>query len=169
MKKTTLEHMVIGCVGKPHGVRGEVKIIPRTDDLRRFRKLRYVIIGETEYDVEFVKLQADRAILKLQGMEKPEDLLPLRDLDVMVRREDAVKKKPGEYFIDELKGLAVEDTNGEALGVVYEVLTTGANDVYWIKEPKELLIPALKTIVTAVRLDEGKIVIRPPKEWNYED
>ena len=169
MKKPQEGNIAIGQVGKPHGFKGEVKILPLTDDLARFRRLKYVIIKGTEYKVEFVKLQADRAILKLEGFDKPEDLLVLKDEYVEVRREDAVRKKKDEYFIDELRGMQVFDTEGNDLGTVYDVIQTGANDVYWIQEPKQLLIPALKTIVTEIRPEEGKIIIRPAREWNYED
>lgn len=162
-------HMVIGVVGKPHGIRGEVKIVPLTDDIRRFRRLTYVIIRDIEYKVEFVKLQADRAILKLAGLETAEALLPFKDEAVMVRREDAVKKKEDEYFIDELRGMQVRDTEGTDLGTVYDVIQTGANDVYWIQEPNQLLIPAMKTIVVSVDLEADLITIRPTREWNYED
>lgn len=162
-------HMVIGVVGKPHGIRGEVKIVPLTDDIRRFRRLTYVIIRDIEYKVEFVKLQADRAILKLEGLDTAEALVPFRDESVMVRREDAVKKKADEYFIDELRGMQVQDTEGTDLGTVYDVIQTGANDVYWIQEPKQLLIPAMKTIVVSVDLEADLITIRPTREWNDED
>lgn len=169
MKKPEEGNIAIGQVGKPHGVKGEVKVIPLTDDIRRFRRLRYVIIKGVEYKVEFVKLQADRAILKLEGFELPEDLVSLKDEYVEVRLEDAVKRKKDEYFIDELKGLEVFDTEGKALGKIYDVIQTGANDVYWIQEPDQLLIPAMKTIVEEVSLEEGRVVIRPTREWNYED
>ncbi len=169
MKKPEEGNIAIGQVGKPHGVKGEVKVIPLTDDIRRFRRLRYVIIKGREYKVEFVKLQADRAILKLEGFELPEDLLSLKDEYVEVRLEDAVKKKKDEFFIDELKGLEVFDTEGLSLGRIYDVIQTGANDVYWIKEPEQLLIPAMKTIVESVSVDEDRVIIRPTREWNYED
>lgn len=163
------EQMVIGLVGKPHGVRGEVKIIPLTDDIRRFRRLTYVLIEDKEYKVEFTKLQADRAILKLEGMNSPEDLLGLKEKPVSVHRKDAVKKKKDEYFIDELVGMAVQDEERVAWGEIFDVVQTGANDVYWIKEPKELLIPALKAVILKVDVEANLMTIRPPREWNYED
>ena len=169
MKQVQEGHIAIGQVGKPHGFKGEVKVIPLTDDIRRFRRLTYVVINGVEYTVEFVKLQADRAILKLEGIDTPEPLEQLKDEYVQVRQEDAVKKKKDEYFIDELRGMAVKDTEGNDLGRIYDVIQTGANDVYWIKEPKQLLIPAMKTIVTSVDPEAGEMVIRPAREWNYED
>ncbi len=161
--------IVIGKVGKAHGIKGECKIIPLTDDLKRFGKLTYVIIDGTEYKVEGVKFQADRVIMKLEGFSVPEEIPAIRDKYVEVRMEDAVKKKKGEFFIDELKDLMVYDTEGTELGRVYDVLQTGSNDVYWIKEPNELLIPALKTIVREINPHEDKIVIEPVRKWNYED
>lgn len=169
MKLPEKGNMAIGQVGKPHGIKGEVKVLPLTDDIRRFRRLTYVIIKGTEYKVEFVKLQADRAILKLEGFDTPEALAPLRDQYVEVRREDAVKKKKDEFFIDELRGMQVFDTEGQDLGLIYDVIQTGSNDVYWIQKPKQLLIPAMKTIVVSVDVNENKMVIRPSREWNYED
>lgn len=169
MKLPQEGNIAIGQVGKPHGIKGEVKVLPLTDDIRRFHKLTYVIIKGVEYKVEFVKLQADRAIVKLEGFDTPEPLAALRDEYMEVRQEDAVKKKPGEYFIDELRGMQVFDTEDQDLGVIYDVIQTGSNDVYWIQKPNELLIPAMKTIVESVDVDENKMVIRPAREWNYED
>lgn len=163
------EYITIGTVGKPHGVKGEVKIVPLTDDIRRFRRLRYVIINNKEYKVEFVKIQSDRAVLKLEGFEDPDSLNEIKEASVMVRKEDAVKKKADEYFIEELKGMDVRDTDGNYLGKVYDVISTGSNDVYWIKEPRQILIPAMKTIVKNIDLEENMITILPEKEWNYED
>lgn len=169
MKLSQEGNITIGQVGKPHGVKGEVKVIPLTDDIRRFRRLRYVIIKGREFKVEFVKLQADRAILKLEGIQDPEGLISLKDAYVEVRSEDAVRKKRDEYFIDELKGLEVFDTESKALGSIYDVIQTGANDVYWIQEPEQLLIPAMKNIVVEVSLEKNRVIIRPTREWNYED
>ena len=93
----------------------------------------------------------------------------IKDKFVEIRGEDAVKKKQGEYYVGELRGLTVRDTDGVDLGVVFDVISTGSNDVYWIKSPKEILVPALKTIVTSIDLEGGTITIKPLKEWNYED
>jgi len=153
MKLPEEGNMAIGQVGKPHGIKGEVKVLPLTDDIRRFRRLTYVIIKGIEYKVEFVKLQADRAILKLEGFDAPEPLAALRDQYVEVRQEDAVKKKKDEFFIDELRGMQVFDTEGQDLGLIYDVIQTGSNDVYWIQKPQQLLIPAMKTIVVSIDVD----------------
>lgn len=163
------ELITIGQVTKAHGFKGEFKVFPLTDDIRRFRKLRYIIIKDKEYKVSFVKLQAERAILKVEGIESEEDVERIKSLDVQVRKEDAVKKKKDEYFIEELRGMEVFDEEGNSLGIIYDVIQTGSNDVYWIKDGKELLIPALKTIIKDVNIDENKMTIVSPKVWNYSD
>lgn len=161
--------MTIGQVTKAHGFRGEFKVFPLTDDIRRFRKLKYVIIEGKEYNVSFVKLQSDRAILKLDGIDSEEEVNRIKSLYIQVRKEDAVKKRRDEYFIEELKGMKVFDTDETYLGIIFDVIQTGSNDAYWIKEPKQLLIPALKTVVKDINLEENKITIVPPSVWNYED
>ena len=65
--------------------------------------------------------------------------------------------------------MIVYDTNDKELGKVFDVISTRNNDVYWIKQPKELLIPVLRDIVLSVDIDEKKIVIRPVGEWQDED
>lgn len=164
-----MDLITIGEVTKPHGFKGEIKVFPLTDDIRRFRKLKYVIIEDVEYKIEFVKLQADRAILKLETVDTEEKAKSLQKKDVKVRKEDAVKRRKGEYFIEDLKKMTVFDAYGLELGKIYDVIQTGSNDVYWIREPKELLIPALKTIIVDILEDENKVIIRPTKEWNYDD
>ena len=164
-----MELMTIGQVTKAHGFKGEFKVFPLTDDIRRFRKLRYIIINDVEYKVSYVKLQADRAILKVEGIDSEDDLIKIKNQYVNVRKEDAVKKRKDEYFIEELKGMKVYDSEDNYLGEVYDVIQTGSNDVYWIQKPKELLIPALKNIVLNVNVEEAKITIVPPHVWNYID
>ena len=161
--------MTIGQVTRAHGFKGEFKVFPLTDDIRRFRKLRYIIINDVEYKISFVKLQSDRAILKVEGIDSDEAVDKIKSLYIQVREEDAVKKKKDEYFIEELKGIEVYDEANEYLGKIYDVIQTGSNDVYWIKDGKELLIPALKTIIRDVDINNNKMIIVSPKVWNYQD
>ncbi|HSP47265.1 MAG TPA: ribosome maturation factor RimM [Clostridiaceae bacterium] len=163
------KNMTIGEITKPHGVKGEVKVYPLTDDLERFQSLKEILIEEKPYRIEEVKLLPDRVILKIRGFDSVEAAETLRGKTIEVKREHAVKLEKDAYFVEDLKGCRVYDTEGKDLGPVYEVISTGSNDVYWIREPKELLIPALKTIVQVVDIEEGKIVIVPVREWSYED
>lgn len=163
------EYLTIGEITKPHGVIGEVKVFPLTDDLERFRNLKNVIIDGKEVRVLDVKLLNDRAVLRLDGINTVEAADKLRDKALEVKRKDAVKLEKDAYFVEDLKGCRVFDAEGKDLGEIYDVIATGSNDVYWIREPKELLIPALKTIVKEVDVEAQRVVIAPVREWSYED
>ncbi len=164
------ETLVIGMITKAHGIRGEVKVMPLTDDLKRFKKLKSVLIDDKEVVVEGVKLQSTKAILKLQGFDKIEDTVVLRDKYISVKREEAVELEEGEYYVADLIGCMVFDENGIELGKIYDVISTGSNDVYWVKDQnkKDVLIPVLKEIVVTVDINSEKIIIKPIKEWMDE-
>jgi 16S rRNA processing protein RimM len=88
---------------------------------------------------------------------------------LVVPREEAVKLEEDSYFIEDLKDCTVYDEEGLELGKVADVIQTGANDVYWIKKPKELLIPAIRDVVLSVDVEAEKIIIKPIRVWSYED
>jgi len=157
--------LTVGQIINTHGLKGELKIYPLTDDLRRFRKLEKVFIDGTEKKVVWCKLQTDKVILKLEGIDSIEQAQKYKDKYLEIKREDAVPLEEGSYFVADLIGCTVYDTEGKNLGVVYDVLKTGSNDVYWIKEGKELLIPALRDIVLEVDVEHSKIVIKPVETW----
>lgn len=162
------EFMSIGQITKPHGVRGEVKVLSLTDSLERFKELDKVLIDGKEVTITSVKLQSDRAILKLEGVDSMDAAEEYRNKYLEVRREDAMALDEDCYYIADLLDCFVYDTEGEELGKVYDVIETGSNDVYWVKGQgkKEVLIPALKTIVEKVDIENNKIIIKPVKVWS---
>lgn len=163
------DFLAVGQILKPHGIKGELKILPLTDDIRRFRKLKYVLIDGKEFNVTWCKLQNDRVILKLEGIDTIETGDLYRNKYINVKREDAIKLPKDTYFIADLIGCRVYDTKDEYLGDVFEVIKTGSNDVYWIKkDKKELLVPAMKDFVTDIFIEDKKIIIRPVGEWMDE-
>ena len=157
--------LMVGVVTTTHGVRGEVKVYPTTDDAERFRKLKKVILfdGKTykETAVESVKRFKQFVILKLEGSETMNDALLLKDAKLFVTRAQAVKCEKDEYFIADLIGLNVVDEKNENLGVISEVYQTGANDVYEIKRQDEstFLIPAIKECVLRVDIKNKLMTI----------
>ncbi|MDD7793772.1 ribosome maturation factor RimM [Clostridium sp. 'White wine YQ'] len=163
------EFFNIGQIVNSHGIKGEVKVFPLTDDVMRFKKLKSILIGDIEYKIESCKFQKDRVILKLEGVEDMNAALKLKTKYLKVPRKDAVKLPEDTYFIADLIGCNVYDTNDALIGKIYDVIKTGSNDVYWIKEPKEVLIPVLKEIVLDINIEESKIVIKPVGEWQDED
>lgn len=159
------DFMSVGQIGKTHGLKGEVKVFSLTDTLERFKKLKSVYIDGEIRKIEGCKLQADKAILKIEGIDSIEQAELYRNKYLMVSREDAVKLPEGSYYVADLIDCIVFEEGGEELGKVYDVLHTPGNDVYWVKGNKEVLIPVLKDIVVSIDIDKHVIIIKPIKEW----
>ncbi len=155
----------VGVITSTHGVRGEVKVFPTTDDPARFKKLKQVILDTGKEDMELeitgVKFFKNMVILKFKGIDDMDTANKYRQKSLYVTRENAVKLEKNEYFIADLIGLAVSSEEGEDLGFIDDVLQTGANDVYVIKKAGEedLLLPAIKDCVKEVDIEGGKMVV----------
>lgn len=155
----------VGIISSTHGVKGEVKVYPTTDDPRRFRKLREVMVDTGRerlvMEVEGVKFFKQFVILKFKGIDSLNEVEKYRKASLFVTRENAVRLSKNEYFIADLMGLRVRNEDEEEIGVLREVLETGANDVYIIdmKDGRELLLPAIKQCVLDVNIEEGFIKI----------
>lgn len=155
----------VGVITSTHGVRGEVKVFPTTDDAARFKKLKNVILdtGKEKIDLEIagVKFFKNMVILKFKGIDDINDVEKYRKKSLFVTRENAVKLKKNEYFIADLIGLKVKTDEGEELGEVTDVLQTGANDVYVIGtvEGEEILLPAIKDCIKEVDVAEGAMLV----------
>ena len=155
----------VGVITTTHGVRGEVKVFPTTDDPARFKKLKNVILdtGKEKIDLEVagVKFFKNMVILKFKGIDDINDVEKYRKKSLYVTRENAVKLKKNEYFIADLIGLKVESDEGEDLGTLSDVLQTGANDVYVLSKEGEddILLPAIKECVKEVDIENGTILV----------
>ncbi|MCR4807263.1 MAG: ribosome maturation factor RimM [Lachnospiraceae bacterium] len=151
----------VGILSKAHGVRGEMKVYPTTDDVRRFKKLKEVIM-DTGKDhipmtIEGVKFFKQFVIIKFKGYDNPNDIEKYKGMSLFVTRENAVPLGRDEYFMADLIGLRVEDEDGKSLGTLEDVLQTGANDVYVIglEDGGELLLPAIKQCILDVDVAAG--------------
>ncbi len=155
----------VGAITSTHGVRGEVKVFPTTDDPKRFKKLKNVILDtgkeQITLEVEGVKFFKQFVILKFKGFDNINDIERFKGKNLYVTRENAVKLRRDEYFIADLEGLTVFLEDGTEFGMLTEVIQTGANDVYTIamKAGGEVLIPAIKECVLAVDVEGGKITV----------
>ena len=153
----------VGVITSPHGIAGEVNVFPTTDDPKRFRRLKEVILvkGKTEstVEIESVKFFKQMVILKLKGYDDRDSVEKLRQCSLLVPRENAVRLQKDEYFIADLIGLKVldADQNDEEIGTLEDVMSTGANDVYVIRKTsgEELLLPAIKQCVLEVNVLDG--------------
>ena len=159
------QFLQVGVISSTHGVRGEVKVFPTTDDVQRFKKLKKVILDTGRehmlLEVESVKFFKQFAILKFKGIDSINDIEKYKGRSLLVDRDNAVKLRKDEYFIADMIGLTVFTDNGQEFGVMKDVLETGANDVYIIESLKhgEVLVPAIKECVLDVDVERGKMVI----------
>ena len=150
----------VGVITTTHGIRGEVKVFPTTDDPKRFLDLKNVILddGKTTLDLEIqnVKFFKNLVILKFKGIDNINDIEKYKKAGLYVTRDDAVELEEDEYFIADLIGMDVISDEGEQLGTISDVLQTGANDVYVIssKGQKDLLLPAIHECVLDVNVEE---------------
>ncbi|MDR7812524.1 ribosome maturation factor RimM [Lacrimispora sp.] len=155
----------VGVISSTHGVRGEVKVYPTTDDVNRFKSLKNVILdtGREHMDLEIqgVKFFKNMVILKFKGYDSIDDIEKYKGKDLLITRDQAVELGPNENFIVDLIGLRVVTEDGEEFGILTDVIKTGANDVYEVKtaEGKEVLLPAIKECVLNVDLTEGTVTV----------
>lgn len=154
------EMLQVGVITDTHGIKGEVKVFPTTDDINRFDVLKKAYIDSKEGLVP-VKVNSARyfkqfVILKFKSLNNINDVEKYKKCPLLVTREDAVPLEEGEYYIADIVGIDVVDDNGTKIGVLSEVLQTGANDVYIVKteDKKEVLIPAIKQCILDVSLEE---------------
>lgn len=155
----------VGVITQTHGIRGEVKVFPTTDDVNRFKKLKETILDtgkeKITLEVEGVKFFKQFVILKFKGFDNINDIEKYKGKSLYVTRQNAVKLKKNEYFIADLIDVAVYNEDDTLLGTLTDVLETGANDVYQIKttDGKEILIPAIKECILSVDIEGRKMVV----------
>lgn len=155
----------VGVISSTHGLKGEVKVFPTTDDVNRFKKLKEVVLDagdkKTLLQIEQVKFFKQFVILKFKGIDDIGDAEKYRGKDLLVTRENAVKLEKDEYFIADLIGVSVVSEDGALEGILKDVIRTGANDVYVIElnDGRELLLPAIRECVLTVNLDENLMKI----------
>ena len=161
-----MENMLrVGVITSPHGIKGEVKVFPTTDDAKRFKELKKVILDTgKEYipmEIEHVKFFKNMVILKFRGYDNINEIEKYKSRDLLITRDQAVDLEPDEYFITDLIGLAVVSDQGAELGILKDVLETGANDVYVVamKDGKELMLPAIGDCILNVDLEQRRMEV----------
>ncbi|MGN1266678.1 MAG: ribosome maturation factor RimM [Dorea sp.] len=156
----------VGVITQTHGVRGEVKVFPTTDDPERFLDLKRVLLDTGKetipLEIQNVKFFKQFVILKFKGIDNINDIERYKRCPLMVTREDAVELEEDEFFIADMIGMKVVTEDGKTFGTLKDVMETGANDVYIIDsdEHGEVLVPAIKECIIDVNVEEQKMIIR---------
>ncbi|MBQ7563507.1 MAG: 16S rRNA processing protein RimM [Lachnospiraceae bacterium] len=165
------EFLKVGIITSTHGVHGEVKVFPTTDDVKRFKKLKEVLL-DTERDgmlplkITGVKFSKQLVILRFEGYENPNDIEKYKGKSLFVTRENAVPLGKDEYYIADLIGMEVISEEGDRLGTLKEVMQNIANDVYIIEQEngEELLLPAIKQCILSVDVEKMVMRVRQPED-----
>ena len=159
------ELLQVGVITSTHGVHGEVKVYPTTDDATRFKQLKHVLLDTGKetlpLEIQGVKFFKQFVILKFRGIDNINDIERYKRCPILIERCDAVELEEGEYFIADMIGMAVETEDGKEFGTLRDVIETGANDVYVIDsaEHGEVLVPAIKECILDVNIEERKMRI----------
>ena len=164
-----VEYLDIGVIANTHGIKGELKIMPLTDNPERFNKLKDVIVDNkgifNTLNIEYVKYFKNFVILKFKEIGDMTAAEKLKGQILKVDRKDSVKLPKDSFFICDLIECEVFEENGNKLGFIKNILHTGSNDVYVVEDEnsKEILIPALKAVVKDISIENKKIVVSLPK------
>lgn len=155
----------IGQIVNSYGIKGFLKVVPFTDDVTRFEKLKSIYIEKNkaleEKFIGEVKFQKNLVLLKLEGIDDINQALEYKDCYLKINRKDAVELEENSYFIVDLIGLEVFTEEGQILGNLVDVFSTGSNDVYVVKnnEGKQVLLPAIGEVIRQVDIPNGKMIV----------
>lgn len=155
----------VGVIANTHGIAGEVKVFPTTDDPKRFKKLKTVILEPEKENrilhITQVKFVKNMVVLRFEEFGNINEVQGFRGKGLFVTRDQAVPLSEDEYFIADLIGLSVVSTDGEMLGELSDVITTGANDVYVVSKTgeKDLLLPAIRQCIKKVDMENRRMEV----------
>ena len=158
--------IVIGKIVAPHGVRGDIRIMPLTDKPEQFLNLKYLLLPDgKQLNIKNARFHKNMVLISTKEITTMNDAELLRDKDVAVYFEDLPELNEGEFYVSDLIGLDVVDLEGQKIGTFKDAQTTGVNDYYIVSVPgqKDIIIPALKRYVKEINLAEKRIVVEMPE------
>lgn len=159
------DYLRVGVISSTHGIRGEVKVYPTTDDVKRFDYLKEVILDTKKelkpLKVSGVKYFKNQVILKFENIDNINDIEAYKGCDLLITRENAVELEHGEYFIYDILGSTVITDENVELGILEEVISSTANDVFIVKtkEGKEILIPFIDQCILNIDIEAKEIKV----------
>ncbi len=162
------ELLQVAKIARPHGLRGEVKVVEEPGGSGAWRAVDEVFVGDSPGTARCFKLSGVRGagkflIMSLEGVDVVEGARELAGLGIFVRRDDLPPPEEGSYYVDDLLGMLVEDETGRSLGVLTEIFDNGAHDIYVVRgEAGEIMLPIIDGVVQSLDVNDGTIVVRPP-------
>jgi len=161
-----MKRVTIGKITRVRGLKGEMVVVPFTDDPQRFLDMEKVTVAKDEvcrqFPVEKAREFKGKVLLKLKEVESPEEAKKLVGGFIEIEEDQLVRLPQGSYFIFDIVGLEVVTTTGERIGTVKEVISLPANDLYLVEGDEKLyLIPAVKQVVKGIDLEEKRMIIQP--------
>ena len=161
------DYLQVGVITSTHGIKGEVKVFPTTDDPNRFRALKDVVLDtgkeQIPLEIEGVKFFKQYVILKFKGIDNINDIEKYRKMPLLVSRENAVELEEDEYYMADIIGMDVYTEDGEKFGVLEDIMETGANDVYVVSTEAhtEVLLPAIHDCILDVDTENRNLPVVP--------
>lgn len=155
-------YLSVGFLRRPHGVQGEIIMDLHTDFPERMKVGRKLFVGETYQPMTLTSVRPHQSglLVKFKDIQTPEEAGKYRNQWVFIQAKDAPPLPDGKIYQYELIGFKVVDENENPLGTLTEILETGANDVYVVKDDagKELLLPNIPSVI--LDLDAGRRLLK---------
>ena len=159
------KYLELGQIVNTFGIRGQVKVKPFTDDIKKFDTFKEIFVEKKNqlqlFQIEKVNYSKGMVILKLKGIETPEQAETLRNCYIKMDRKNAKKLPEGTYYIADLIGLDVYSDEEELLGKVDDIYNSGSADIYVVKDElgKQILLPGIKDVIKQIDVDNEKIIV----------
>ncbi|NLJ70155.1 MAG: 16S rRNA processing protein RimM [Clostridiaceae bacterium] len=164
------ERFIIGRIGKPRGLKGELRVFPLTDDIERFHNLKCCYLEDqdenilAELEIAECRIVQDQVSIKFKNYNTRDLAEKLKNQYISVARSEAIDLTKDEYFVADLIGCEVYDQSFGYLGKIFQIQKTSAHDVTIVRKPgkKDLLYPNLRSVVKKIDLDKRKIDVNLP-------
>ena len=159
------KYLEIGQIVNTFGIKGMVKVMPFTENIERFSKMKTVYVKNKKenkkYEIEEVKYHKNMVLIKFKGIENPEQADLLRQSYLLVDRTDEEPLAEGTYYIVDMIGLEVYTDEGELLGILEDIFNTGSNDIYVVKNElgKQILLPSIPDVIKKIDMPNKKVIV----------
>lgn len=159
------KYLEIGQIVNTFGIKGMVKVMPFTENIERFSKMKTVYVKNKKenkkYEIEEVKYHKNMVLIKFKGIENPEQADLLRQSYLLVDRADEEPLEEGTYYIVDMIGLEVYTEEGELLGILADIFNTGSNDIYVVKNElgKQILLPSIPDVIKKIDMPNRKVIV----------